>query len=109
MQDLGVLPGSSLLGVGFSSGTGINDSDEVVGFCQLILAGIMHGFLFDHGVMYDLNNLVVPPTPWTIQWATGINNAGEISAIGFDSTGERHALLLEPERRRFFPGRPLGN
>jgi probable HAF family extracellular repeat protein len=65
--------------------TDINDSGQVV--------GIMNGgaFIYEQGVVQNLNTLVPPGTP-LISSATAINNSGQI--VGSTSTG--HAYLLDP-------------
>jgi probable HAF family extracellular repeat protein len=48
-------------------------------------------------VLQDLNSLVVNPDPsWTLQTATGINDAGQIVGYGINSSGQYHAFLLNP-------------
>ena len=95
MQDLGTLPGDV-----FSSASGINDKGQVVGgSCDA--SGNCRDFLWDDGVMRDLNTLVCPGTSL---YLTGngiagpdINDRGEITGQGFDpNTGSTPAFLAVP-------------
>jgi probable HAF family extracellular repeat protein len=93
IQDLGTLPGDFL-----SLAFGINDRGQVVG--QSIGAGGSRAFLWQDGVMTDLNNLV-PPGSLPLVYANDINSAGEIVGGAFDpSTGASPAFLASPN-----PGR----
>ncbi|MDE2345659.1 MAG: hypothetical protein KGL13_04245, partial [Gammaproteobacteria bacterium] len=54
-------------------------------------------FLWRSGkTMVDLNSLVSPQSDLHIEFATGINNAGEIAGNAYLPTGELHAVLLIP-------------
>ncbi len=89
IQDLGTLPGDSL-----SLAFGINDLGQVVG--QSIGAGGSRAFLWQNGVMTDLNTLV-PPGSLQLVYANDINSSGEIAGGAFDpSTGESPAFLAIP-------------
>ncbi|HEX9305488.1 MAG TPA: hypothetical protein VGA31_13645 [Thermoanaerobaculia bacterium] len=94
IQDLGTLPGDSL-----SLAFGINDLGQVVG--QSIGAGGSRAFLWQNGVMTDLNTLV-PPGSLDLVYANDINASGEIAGGAFDpGTGESPAFLASPVK----PGR----
>lgn len=95
MQDLGTLPGDVISGA-----SGINDKGQVVGgSCDA--SGICRDFVWDGGVMSDLNTLVCPGTSL---YLTGngiagpdINERGEIAGQGYDpNTGEFPAFLAVP-------------
>jgi hypothetical protein len=85
--------------------TAINDSDTVVGFMSgsitpLPATGATTGypseilpFLYVDGKMYDPNTLV-PSTTIQIQRLLGVNNLGQILALGVDLVGEGHTLIL---------------
>ncbi len=89
IQDLGTLPGDSL-----SLAFGINDRGQVVG--QSIGAGGSRAFLWENGVMTDLNTLV-PPGSLDLVYANDINASGEIAGGAFDpGTGESPAFLAIP-------------
>jgi len=120
MNDLGTLGGNN------SKGLGINLSGEVVGFAQTS-TDADHGFLWSNGTMTDLglnffpaavndngvvvggnqiysggtlqnlNNLIPAGSPYQIQYATAINDNGQIVANAYDTaTNQGHALLLNP-------------
>ena len=79
-----------------SAAYGVNSHEQVVGRSTTDSLGHDHGFIWDvvRGIR-DLNDLV--PAGWTIQWATGINDAGQIVAIGsFGTGGQTLALRLDP-------------
>lgn len=92
MQDLGALPGHVA-----STASGINDAGTVVGLSfDANFNG--HAFIWQHGVMSDLNNLA-PNSPMYLFSACGINAQGEITGLGVTSNGEFHAYLATPHHR----------
>jgi len=97
MIDLGTLPGD----VG-SDGDGINDLGQVVGG-SWDAEGNDRAFLWQNGVMTDLNTLIPPDSPLYLIEATGtINDQGEIAGIALQiSTGEVHAFLATPTQRHW--------
>jgi probable HAF family extracellular repeat protein len=98
MIDLGVLPGTTQ-----SAALGINDQGQVVGisgtgYLPLGVATNLtssHAFLYQNGVMTDLNTLV-PISGITLTAALAINNQGQILADGVDSKGDLEQFLLTP-------------
>lgn len=89
MRDLGNLPGFEICGAAAT-----NDHGAVVGGCVQSEnnPNLRAGWIWQHGVMRNLNELVDPKFPWTIQGAGEINNAGQIlGGIG------GLAVLLTPE------------
>jgi hypothetical protein len=52
-------------------------------------------FLYDHGVMSDLNALVSNLDGWTLQSASAINDSGAIVGYGLLG-GAQHGFLLSP-------------
>ena len=85
MSDLGVLAG--YLG---SVATGINNLGQVVGYLFPSGSTANHAFLYSNGTMRDLNTLVTMPAGVALISAEGINDAGQIAALGSDG----HAYLL---------------
>ena len=57
---------------------------------------IAHGFIWEDGVMYDLNDFISGESGVLIEGATGISARGEIVANGDDVEGEIVAFLLAP-------------
>lgn len=75
----------------------INNLGQVVGTSQLESGdfGPYHAFLWEDGVMMDLNNLVVDGSGWVLSRATAINENGQIVGEGL-LNGETHAFVLNP-------------
>lgn len=108
MEDLGQLrPGDVV-----AMANDVNASDSVVGYSSttflLDISGA-HAFLFKNGTLFDLNDLVLQGSGFTLAVAWAINDAGQIVGSGLVG-GEEHAFLLDPLpfpfRRRAPVGRP---
>jgi probable HAF family extracellular repeat protein len=94
MQDLGTVPGDSA-----SLSFGINDKGQVVGgSCIDPSFNNCRAFLWQDGVMTDLNTLVKPgSTSLYLFFGNDINSQGEIAAYAFDqSNGEFRAAVAIP-------------
>jgi probable HAF family extracellular repeat protein len=90
--DIGALAGS------FAEALGINDARQVVGASSTDT--VAHGLLWEAGVLYDLNDLVVATNErfLYISKAVDIDNAGRIAAevvVGTKLDGARRIALLE--------------
>jgi probable HAF family extracellular repeat protein len=88
---LGTLPGDVT-----SAANAINDKGQVPGqSCDA--NGNCRGFLWQDGVMTDLNALVPADSTLDFPDPTGINSRGQIVGLGVQkSTGEKRAFLLTP-------------
>lgn len=83
VNDLGTLPGGS-----FSQAFHSNDAGEIVGASNSSAGD--RAFLWTlSGGMQDLNSLI-PPSPFVLTKAVGINNVGMIIATGHDATAGYH-------------------
>jgi probable HAF family extracellular repeat protein len=100
IHDLGAVAGDEC-----SWAWALNSSDQVVGIsvpsCDLAQA---RAFLWDDGVMVDLNTLIRPDSALHLVYAMAINDAGVIAGIGVPpgiSPGDvetlGHAYLLIPQ------------
>jgi probable HAF family extracellular repeat protein len=70
----------------------INASGVVVG--ESYLSSGWHAFIYSDGIVYDLNEyLAVSGTGWTIEFATGINDSGQIAVLGWSALGQAGAIL----------------
>ena len=95
MQGLGVLGGDFA-----SFALGINDGGVVVG--QSIGPGFstFRAFLWEKGVMTDLNSLVdANPANLSLQLGESINSRGEIIGLAVDKAGLSHGFLAIPSSR----------
>jgi probable HAF family extracellular repeat protein len=84
LLDLGTLGGAR------SYATGINGAGQIVGVSELA-NGDGAPFLYDHGTMYNLNNLVTGFTE--LQQYVYLNEAGQLAGVG-RVNGEHHVFLL---------------
>jgi len=87
LSDLGTLGGN------ISSPDGINNNGEVVGWSTPPGDTAAHAYLYSGGTLFDLNNLVNTNSLGTfLTEAKGINDSGQIIALGWNS----HSYLLTP-------------
>jgi probable HAF family extracellular repeat protein len=91
IKPLGALPGHV-----HSEAYGINDSGQVVGVsCDADFIDC-RAFIWQNGVMTDLNALKPASYAARLEQAKDINQAGEITGRSIDSTGVRRAFLATP-------------
>jgi len=92
MTDLGTM------GADFSIAYDINDAGDVVGGLETYgadgISKVNQAFLYSDGQMTDLNSLIDPAAGWNLQWATAINDKGQIAARGCQLDGNCQDLLL---------------
>jgi len=89
---LGGLPGYSS-----NCPTAINNLGQVVGNSHDYTTGVMTCFLWQKGVIVDVNTLLPPGSGWTLTQANGINDKGQIVGTGLiNGNGAEHAYLLTP-------------
>lgn len=96
MRRLGTLPGTEN-----SDGNWINAKTQVVGTsfkCHPPYADTS-GYLWENGVMLDLNTLVPPSSALHVFFPIDINDRGEIAGLGTLPNGDVHAVLLIPNRQ----------
>jgi probable HAF family extracellular repeat protein len=92
MQDLGTLPGDAI-----SEALGINDQGQVVGVSYGAGFTNPRAFIWQNGVMADLNTLIPSGSSLSLQAAQEINDLGEIAGQASESsTGKSPAFLLVP-------------
>jgi len=91
----------------------INDRNRVVGVADYPYRSVcstprgnvrcvkfgQHGFLFEGGVMTDLNALIDPALGWDVQWVFDINNNGQIAGYGV-LDGKFRAFVMTPKARK---------
>lgn len=94
IKDLGTLPGDST-----SQALGINARGQVVGL-STSKASTNHAFIWQNGVMTDLQKLMPPGFPDSLVSAQDINDQGRITGRLFDrSTGQLAAFVATPVPR----------
>jgi probable HAF family extracellular repeat protein len=90
MVDIGTLGGRS------SGANEVNNHGVVVGYANT-LHGDNHAFIYENGIMTDLNALNgIAGTGWTLTDAQDINNRGQIVGYGYNSQWQTRAFLLTP-------------
>ena len=95
MKDLGTLAGDVASGA-----VSVNDAGEIVGI-SIDPAGNPRAVYWRYGRPVDLNTQVAAGSNLYLLWAGDINNRGEITGWGVDtSTGEIHTYLAVPNRMR---------
>ena len=86
-------------GDGAAFATGINSHGQVVG-STFNSAGWAHGFIWQDGVMTDLNSLISKDSNLFIVAASNIDERGQISGMAAvmsgPDAGKIHAILLTP-------------
>jgi probable HAF family extracellular repeat protein len=92
MRDLGVIDGK-LCSIAYA----VNVKRQVVGSSDDDCAGgNPHAFVWDAGVMTDLNNFVPSNSDVQLTFALSINERGEIASLGILPNGDQHAFVLIP-------------
>jgi probable HAF family extracellular repeat protein len=99
VTSIGVLPGDFA-----AFATGINNRGQVVGNTFDSNFNWSHGFIWQDGVLTDLNTLIPADSNLFIISASNINEAGQISGMGTvmsgPHAGDIHAYLLTPTNER---------
>jgi probable HAF family extracellular repeat protein len=90
MVDLGTLGGSGAMCWG-----GINDAGQVVGSSNIVSDLDQHGFIWEDGVLHDLNDFLPPDSGWDVRETWDINNSGWIAGTGIID-GRRSLVILVP-------------
>ncbi len=90
MTDLGTLPGTT-----FSRAVDLNERAQVVGLCNNVGLTDLTPFIWQNGVMTDLNQLIPSKLNLTFEIAWAINNKGEIAGDANSAQGVV-AVLLSP-------------
>jgi probable HAF family extracellular repeat protein len=90
MRDLGTLAGDVN-----SAALSINDTGDVVGV-SLDANFDLHPYIWQNGVMTNLNSLIPTNSPLSLLLACSINSSGEIAGLAVTSSGELHAYLATP-------------
>jgi probable HAF family extracellular repeat protein len=77
----------------------INNHGQIVGEAMCITSGAPKAaFVWQDGVMHNLNDLIPPGTGLDLRSARDINDAGQIVGYGINPAGQLRAFLLEPQQ-----------
>jgi probable HAF family extracellular repeat protein len=96
IQDLGTLPGDSL-----SQALGINEQRQIVGISCTAGFASCRAFLWERGVMMDLNDLVPGDYADLLFTANDINNLGQITGLTIKAgTQDQLAFWAVPTEKR---------
>jgi probable HAF family extracellular repeat protein len=88
-----------ILGGNESGAQGINNSGQIAGTFTTS-SGDYHAYLYDHGTMYDLNNLVTHLASAgfvSLDEGFNINSHGQIVGAGTTTNGDFRAYLATPD------------
>jgi len=91
----------------------INDCNQVIGIADYPYRSVcstpqgrvrcvkfgQHGFLYQRGVMTDLNSLVDPDLGWDLQWVSDINDSGQVAGYGV-LNGKFRAFVMTPKSKK---------
>ncbi|MEN8208327.1 MAG: T9SS type A sorting domain-containing protein [Candidatus Fermentibacteria bacterium] len=76
----------------------INDNCQIIGWMNTSLSGgSSRAFIWEDGVMTNLNQLIPAGSNWILKSASDINNLGQIVGTGEAPNGETHGYLLSPD------------
>jgi len=98
MRDLGLMSSdpADVINTAFE----INDRGQMVGGSCDVTNQICRGYLWQNGVMMDINELLPDDSPLYVLLAMAINDRGQIAGLAVDTgTGEAHAFLATPAGR----------
>ena len=90
VTDLGTLGGSR------SGAYSVNVFQQIVGYADRTAAGRPQAFIWQNGVIQNLNDMIPATAALHLDQANGINNSGQIVGYGSLSSGDTHAFLLTP-------------
>ena len=90
IQNLHTLPGDVL-----SQALGVNIAGQIVGLSCNAGCATLRAFIWQNGVMSDLNDLVAPGSPYLV-YANDINDEGVITGLGVDQSGNAIAFRAVP-------------
>jgi len=91
--DLGTLSGDC-----YAFAAAIDETEQIGGGSVPCGKGddSLRAFLWEDGLMFDLNALIPTGSAVYLQFVQNINDSGEIAGTGVDGSGNSHAFLLIP-------------
>lgn len=97
-EDGAVIYLGSVFGFSRGSAGAINNHGQAVGSLAATSSGPRVAFIWQDGVMENLNDLIPSGTGWTLRSAADINDAGQIVGYGVISPNDEdlRAFLLDP-------------
>ncbi len=96
LYDDGVITTLGSLGGTKTFAHALNNTGTIVGSSCITGNTAMHAFLYENGMMTDLNTLIPQDSGWTLVEAYDINDDGAIVGYGYNPSGELRGFLLQP-------------
>ena len=90
LTDIGTLGGNR------SGAYSVNVFQQVVGYADRQASGSPQAFIYQNGVIQNLNSMVPASTALHLDQANSINNSGQIVGYGSIAGGSTHGFLLTP-------------
>ncbi|MCF6323495.1 MAG: hypothetical protein L3J89_04080 [Gammaproteobacteria bacterium] len=102
LEDLGTLGGSQ------SVARSVNNAGTIIGWAST-LSGAKHAFVYEDGIMYDLNEYAIGAPGFVIVDAYSINEMGQILVRAHNNSSNEHQywLLTDPDSPPAQPPEPL--
>jgi probable HAF family extracellular repeat protein len=73
----------------------LNNKGQITGF-WIDDQGNLSAYIWQNGLMTDMNTLISANSGWYLLGTAGINEAGQIAGFGVNPSGEVHAFLATP-------------
>ena len=96
--------GSGPAGASGSAAFSINDLGQIVGFAGFpaksyhpFIPATQHAIIFTSSGAVDLNSLIPANSGYTLNFAVGINDAGQIAVDATNGSRQKRAVLLTPK------------